>query len=467
MRRCSLRVSRTCVSGRGFRTGASSSTSACPWACFVTSGTCTRAAWIPAQSGFDYDGHADDLDLPRLLRRGRDEARIAETLDRLEPAYPPYQRLKNALATWRALAKGPPLENVPEVKKLEPGDAYDGVRQLAARLRAFGDLTVDAPVPAARYEGPLVLGVKALQERHGLTTDGTLGRETFRALNCRVESRVQQLELALERLRWLPDFAGQDVVVVDIPAFLLWAFEARKGPVLTMRVVVGKAVRHETPVFLGEMTHVTFRPFWNVPPSIARKELLPKLRGDLGYLAREDMEIVTTGEPEGPTFAPTVENLDLLEKGRLRVRQRPGTRNALGRVVFSFPNADNIYMHDTPARELFARSRRDFSHGCIRIEDPLGLARWVLRDQPVWTEERMQEAIDLPRPTRVSLTRPMPVLIFYATAFVDRAGRARFFEDIYGHDARLRDALANGYPYPRQGQSPRPQGRRSRLTIAK
>jgi L,D-transpeptidase YcbB len=403
----------------------------------------------PRSVGFDYDGHADDLDLPALLRRGRDEGRMAETLDGLEPVYPPYRRLKAALVTWSALAKGPPLEVAPEVKKLEPGDAYDGGRQLAARLRAFGDLTVDAPVPAARYEGSLVLGVKALQERHGLTTDGTLGRETFRALNCRVESRVEQLELALERLRWLPDFAGQDLVVVDIPAFLLWAFEAGKGPVLTMRVVVGKAVRHETPVFLGEMKHLIFRPFWNVPPSIARKEILPKLRGDLGYLAREDMEIVATGGPEGPTFAPTVENLDLLEKGGLRVRQRPGSRNALGRVVFSFPNSDNIYMHDTPARGLFARSRRDFSHGCIRIEDPLGLARWVLRDQPAWTGERMQEAIDLPSPTGVVLTRPVPVLIFYATAFVDREGRARFFEDIYGHDARLREALARGYPYPR------------------
>jgi murein L,D-transpeptidase YcbB/YkuD len=403
----------------------------------------------PRSVGFHSYGHTDDLDLPALLRRGRDEVQIAETLDRLEPAYPPYQRLKTALATWRALAHGPPLEVAPEMKKLEPGDAYEGTRQLGARLRAFGDLSADAPVPGVHYEGLLVLGVKALQARHGLTPDGTLGRETFRALNGSVSGRVRQLELALERLRWLPDFAGQDVVVVDIPAFLLWAFEAGKGLVLTMRVVVGKAVGHETPVFLGEMERVTFRPYWNVPPSIARKELLPKLRGDAGYLAREDMEVVATGGSGGTTFPLTLENLALLEKGRLRMRQRPGPRNALGRVVFSFPNADNIYMHDTPARELFARSRRDFSHGCIRIEDPLGLARWVLRDQPAWTEERIENALDLARPTGVSLTRPVPVLIFYATAYVDREGRARFFEDIYGHDARLQEALERGYPYAR------------------
>ena len=403
----------------------------------------------PRAAGIGYDGHADDLDLPALLLKGRDEASIAETLDRLEPALLPYRRLKSALAFWRTLSEGVPLEAAPEVKKVEPGDEYEGAAPLAARLRAFGDLPADSPLPTTRYEGSLVLGVKAFQERHGLAVDGTLGRETFRALNSSVEGRVEQLELALERLRWLPDFRGQDVVVVDIPAFRLWAFEAGRGPVLTMRVIVGTALRHQTPVFLGEMKHVTFRPFWNVPPTIARNELLPKLRGDVGYLAREDMEIVGDDDSLAGTFAPTVENLELLKEGRLRVRQRPGIRNALGRVVFSFPNETNIYMHDTPARELFARSRRDFSHGCIRLEDPLGLARWVLRDEPSWTEERMQEAIGLSKPTSARLARPIPVVIFYATAFVDREGRAHFFDDVYGHDARLREALAGGYPYPR------------------
>ena len=403
----------------------------------------------PRAAGIGYDGHADDLNLPTLLIRSRDEASIADTLDRLEPTIPPYRRLKSALAFWRTLSEGVRLEPAPEVKKVEPGEVYEGVAQLAARLRAFGDMPTDSPLPTTRYEGSLVLGVETFQERHGLAADGILGRETFRALNSSVEGRVEQLELALERLRWLPDLTGQDVVVVDIPAFRLWAFEAGRGPVLTMRVIVGRAVRHQTPVFLGAMKHVTFRPFWNVPPDIARNELLPKLRGDVGYLAREDMEIVAANNPMAGTFAPTVENLELLKQGRLRVRQRPGNHNALGRVVFSFPNETNIYMHDTPARELFARSRRDFSHGCIRLEDPLGLARWVLRDQPSWTQERIQEAIDLSQPTWARLARPIAVVIFYATAFVDRQGRAHFFDDIYGHDARLREALAGGYPYPR------------------
>ncbi len=403
----------------------------------------------PRTVAFDYDAHGDDLDLPALLRAARDEGRLAETLDRLEPQYPPYRRLKAALGPWRALAGGLPLEPAPEVKKLEPGQAYEGAPLLAARLRAFGDLPPDPPPPGSVYEGPLVDAVKRLQDRCGLVTDGTLGPETFRALNRSPASRVEQIELTLERMRWLPDLAGEEVVAVDIPAFLLWAFDAEKNPVLTMRIVVGKAAGHSTPVFLGRMRYVTFRPYWNVPPSIARKEIVPRMRRDPGYLAREDMEIVESSDEEAPTFPPTVENLDLLARGTLRVRQRPGPRNALGRVVFSFPNEDNVYMHDTPARELFARSRRDFSHGCIRLEDPLALARWLLRDQPGWTSERMGEAMDGPRPTSVRLTRPLPVVLFYATAFVDRQGRARFFEDIYGHDARLAKAIAHGYPYPR------------------
>jgi murein L,D-transpeptidase YcbB/YkuD len=402
----------------------------------------------PRTVGFAYDAHGADLDLPRLVRGARDEGTVAEAVERLEPQYPVYKRLKAGLARWTAVAKGPSLVTAPEVRKLAPGDEYDGLLPLAARLAAFGDLPPEAPAPS-RYEGPLVEAVKRLQERWGLEADGTLGRATFRALNRSPKSLVEQIELALERLRWLPDLGGRDVVAVNIPAFRLGAFEADRGPALSMRVVVGKAMGHTTPVFYAEMTYLTFRPYWSVPYRIATRELLPKIRGDLGYLDREDLELVDAADPESGTYPPTLENLDLVRRGALRLRQRPGDRNSLGRVVFSFPNEDNIYMHDTPARELFARSRRDFSHGCIRLEDPVALVRWVLRDRPEWTEERIAAALEAPRPTWVGLARPLPVVIFYATAFVDGEGRARFFEDIYGLDERLREALAHGYPYPR------------------
>jgi len=401
----------------------------------------------PRTVGFGYDGHDTDLDLPVLLRTARDERRIAETTEGLEPQYPVYKRLKAALVRWTQLAKGV-LEEAPEVRKLAPGDEYPGLGALVSRLRAFGDLAEDAVIPD-RYEGRVVDAVKSLQDRWGLTPDGALGRETFRALNRSPRSRAEQIELALERLRWLPDLGGRELVVVDIPAFLLWAFETTDAPAMTMRVIVGKALRHDTPVFYGEMKYLTFRPYWNAPYSIATKELLPKIRTDSGYLERQDLELVEVANPEARSYPPTPENLDLVKRGTLRIRQRPGPRNSLGRVVFSFPNEDNIYMHDTPARELFARSRRDFSHGCIRLEDPMGLVRWVLRRKPEWTEERINAALEQTRPTWVGLDQPIPVVLFYATAFVDSQGRQRFFDDIYGLDERLRQALAHGYPYPR------------------
>jgi murein L,D-transpeptidase YcbB/YkuD len=400
----------------------------------------------PRAAGFDFDGHPDDLDIPKLVRAARDDG-AAKVVERLEPAYPPYLRLKTALHRWRSLVAGPPLAEAPEVKKLEPGDAYDGVPQLLARLQAFGDLAGEAAATGTRYEGTLVSGVQSLQERHGLTPDGIVGRETFRALNASPASRGEQIALALERFRWLPDFGGADLVVVNIPAFRLFAHEPERGPVLTMRVVVGKAFGHQTPVFRGRMSSLTFRPYWNVPPSIARREIVPHIRRDLGYLAREDMEIVSAIDPNAGPFPASAENLALLERGsRLRVRQRPGPRNALGSVVFSFPNEANVYMHDTPAQQLFARERRDFSHGCIRLEEPLALARWVLRGRSDWTEAKIREAVGREQPTRVPLAEAIEVIVFYATALVDREGRVLFFDDVYGHDARLRETLAGSRP---------------------
>jgi murein L,D-transpeptidase YcbB/YkuD len=404
----------------------------------------------PRSAGFDYDVQAD-VDLPGLLRAARDSGRLGEEIAGLEPQMAPYRRLKAALAPWRALVKGPPLELAPEVEKLLPGSPYDGTSALAARLRAFGDLPPDAPAPGSHYDGALVEAVKRLQDRMGLATDGTLGPETFRAVNRSPGQCYRQIELALERLRWLPDLRQREFLAVDVPAFLLWAFTNVERPDLMMRVVVGKALRHDTPVFLGELRSVSFAPYWNVPPSIARNEVVPRIRRDPGYLDREGFEIVAlgSGDAPAPTFPPSAENLDLATRGKLLVRQRPGPKNALGRVKFSFPNDSNVYMHDTPSRELFARSRRDFSHGCIRLEDPAALARWVLRDLSEWPPSRIAQAMEGDRTVWASLGRGLPVVIFYATAFVDSEGRTRFFDDIYGLDARLEKALAHGYPYSR------------------
>jgi murein L,D-transpeptidase YcbB/YkuD len=251
---------------------------------------------------------------------------------------------------------------------------------------------------------------------------------------------VRQLELTLERLRWLPDVGPGPLIMVDLPAYRLWAFQHAAGGAdsaeapLEMRVVVGTAVKTETPLFVGQMRYLEFNPYWNVPRSILDKEFLPKLARNPAWLAQNDMETV----PPGASVAD-------LRAGRARVRQRPGPKNSLGAIKFVLPNPMDIYLHSTPARELFERSRRDLSHGCIRVELPAALAQFVLAGQPQWDADAIQAALQ-PGPTRrVDLARPVPVVIFYATAILDSDGGVRFVADIYGRDATLERELAARY----------------------
>lgn len=215
-----------------------------------------------------------------------------------------------------------------------------------------------------------------------------------------------------------------------------------------MNVVVGESLDHRTPIFVEQMEYVIFRPYWNPPRSIITKEIVPRARKDPGYIARQQMEIVASGADDAPALPVTPENIDKVLSGRLFVRQKPGTHNSLGLAKFIFPNSEDVYMHGTPAQSLFARARRDFSHGCIRLENPARFAEWVLRDQPEWTAERIQKAMQAERPTRVNLKEKLTVVLFYATVHVNSEDEAFFVEDIYGHDKALDAALAQGYPYP-------------------
>jgi murein L,D-transpeptidase YcbB/YkuD len=291
--------------------------------------------------------------------------------------------------------------------------------------------------------------VRRFQERHGLAADGILGKATLAALAVPPSRRVRQIELALERLRWIPELEPGPLVAVNIPAFQLWAFDAPGGkglPALTMRVVVGKSFDSRTPVFFEWMEYVVFRPYWNVPRSIVRGELLPALRRDPGALAKRDMELVRgAGEGPAPALPADETNLARLARGELGVRQRPGPRNALGLAKFIFPNEENVYLHGTPSQAAFSRPRRDLSHGCVRLEDPEAMALFVLRDRPEWTAERIRAAMNADRPQQVDLRRRMPVLLFYSTALVDVDGRVLFYEDIYGHDAVLERQLETAY----------------------
>jgi murein L,D-transpeptidase YcbB/YkuD len=377
-----------------------------------------------------------------LLQRALLEQHLAAAVDAAEPQLALYLRLKATLAEYRKLAlqQMRPLPAVSSSAAIKAGAAYAGARELGARLALLGDLSPElAGTQADTYSAELAQAVKRFQDRHGLEADGKLGRQTLAALNLPLAARVRQIELSLERLRWLPDLSGGPFIAVNLPSFRLWAFnKVDSPPVLATRVIVGKAVNTQTPLFTGTLRYIEFNPYWNVPPSILRAEIVPALLRDPEYLVKNDMEVVGAGVQH---VDPAT--LAALRAGSLRVRQRPGPRNALGAIKFALPNAMNIYLHSTPARELFARSRRDFSHGCIRVEDTVALANFVLGGQAGWTDEAVAAAMAPGANRTVQLKATMPVVIFYTTAIIDLDGRPLFPNDFYRLDAALERSLAS------------------------
>ena len=293
------------------------------------------------------------------------------------------------------------------------------------------------------YSGALVDGVRRFQSRHGLDVDGVIGRATWSELSVPPARRARQIELALERLRWLPHQIDAALLVLNIPMFELrgWDHGWMGDPAFTMKAIVGRPVT-PTPVLSGTMESVIFRPYWNVPRSILRQELLPSLRKDPGLLVREDMEIVRGEGDDADVVAATADNLDLLARGKLRLRQRPGVKNALGFIKFVLPNEEYVYLHGTPAQRLFARSRRAFSHGCVRVEDPVALAEWVFTGSGEWSRERILNTIAAPEISiKVRLPREIQVLLVYTTATAVADGSVQFRPDIYNKDAALDRAL--------------------------
>jgi murein L,D-transpeptidase YcbB/YkuD len=395
-----------------------------------------------------YRAKARDAWFVAGLREAAARDRLDALIDAAEPAFPAYARLKQVLPRYRALA-ATPVPALPALTgaraKVVPGDQYAGVPALHDLLVRLGDLPPATPRPLDdRYDDTLAAGLTRFQARHGLAQDGVLGQQTIAALNVPLAARVTQVELALERMRWLPEFAAGRAIVINVPSFQLWAFaDARDtaSATLSMPVIVGKAVKHETPIFIGEMRAVEFSPYWNVPRNILRNETLPRLTRDPGYLGREDMELVSTRGDGRVLTSVDATSLAALRVGELRVRQRPGAKNALGGVKFVLPNTMEVYLHGTPARELFERTRRDFSHGCIRVQDPGALAAFVLQGKPEWTADAIGAAMTSGRNRTVPLEASIPVVVFYTTAIVDAGGRAIFLPDVYGHDRRLLAAL--------------------------
>jgi murein L,D-transpeptidase YcbB/YkuD len=303
------------------------------------------------------------------------------------------------------------------------------------------------------YEGALADALRNFQRRHGRAPSGKIDRQTLADLNVPLTRRVQQMQLTLERWRWLPADYHAPLIVANIPEFQLRAYNQDLSVGLAMKVVVGKAYGHKTPVFSSTMSEIVFRPYWQVPQSIVQAEMIPLLRKDPdylpAYLAIGNFELTDSQGAVVETGKDAGKAVDQLQAGKLLIRQRPGPYNALGLVKFVFSNSYNVYLHDTPVVGSFAESRRDFTHGCIRLEKPANLAAWVLRGNPGWTMDRIRAAMDEPVSQRVHLAHPIPVAILYGTVVVLEDGVVHFYEDIYGHDALLQRTLAKGYPYPK------------------
>ncbi|TFG51792.1 MAG: murein L,D-transpeptidase [Gemmatimonadales bacterium] len=371
-----------------------------------------------------------------------------DILRRLEPSVLHYWLLIAALVRYQQLARDsadyilPPLP-----RRLEPGQVYAGastLRRLLRLLRDDRDSTLP-PSPDSVYAGALVEAVRRFQIRHGLTPDGVIGDSTRVRLERPFDARIRQIELTLERSRWMPRHYSAPPLVVNVPAFQLYAFtgtQSTEASLLSMNVVVGRAFKSETPLFAANMEYLVFSPAWDVPSAIAETEIKPDALKDPEYLARNRYELVRNGD----VVPPWPENIAAINDG-IRVRQTPGPHNALGEVKFVLPNDFQVYLHDTPTKALFDQSRRDASHGCIRVGDPMALARFLLRDQPEWTEEKIREVMNGGEPVRVNLRTPVPVFIVYATAIARENGDVYFYPDLYGHDAALQRALAEGYPY--------------------
>ena len=373
---------------------------------------------------------------------------VKETLAGVEPPFPGYQRTLVALQKYLVMAKQESSDPLSQVTKpVASGKEYGELGKLVKRLQFLGDLpaSVEVPEGANTYSGEVAEGVKHFQTRHGLDAQGKLGPQTITELNRPMSDRVEQLRLTLERWRWLPHNFAEPPIVVNIPEFVLRAFDAPGKPAVIMRVVVGRAMRTQTPVLEEDMKYLIFWPYWNVPPSILRSEIIPKITKDPGYLQKNNFEVATYSGQVVTDGAVSEDVLAQLRARKLMVRQKPGPKNALGLIKFIFPNDQNVYLHSTPAQSLFAESRRDFSHGCIRVEDPKALAEWVLRNNPGWTRDKVEAAFKSEKQLQVNLTREIPVLIVYGTAVAKEDGQVFFLDDIYGFDKKLANLYTQAY----------------------
>lgn len=372
----------------------------------------------------------------QTLRSGR----IREFLEAAPPQYPLYGRLREALARYRAIEAAGGWATLPDGEALKPGASDPRVPALRRRLEIEGDLAPAQAADSTLYDAEVEAAVRRFQERTGLDPDGVLGKRTTAELNVPISRRIEQLRASLERARWVIRDVEEDLLVVDIAGFKLHLF--RDGEeIWVSRVQVGKPYT-STPVFMATMTHLVFNPTWTVPPGILNNEILPAVRRDASYLAAHGMSVVRS---DGSIVDPST--IDWSSRFQYSIRQEPGPKNSLGRVKFMFPNEYFVYLHDTPSRQLFDRAERAFSHGCIRVDDPLRLAELVLAGTAGWDRAAIDRTVESTQTTTVFLKEHLTVMLLYWTAEVTRHGTVLFSPDIYDRDPAVIAGLDHPFEY--------------------
>lgn len=397
----------------------------------------------PQSLNFNFDSQKNSLAFISLILKAVKKNEISSLINKVEPSGPAYQNLKKVLFEYREKETGQSVSHLKYMASIRLDESSPQIVGIRQQLKYLGVETVSDNDASILYDQQLFNQIKKFQFHHGLKEDGIIGKNTIKALNISLPQHIQKIELALERFRWLPKIKSDSLVMVNIPAFKLWAYqknEKEEQQTLTMKVIVGKSKKRKSPVFTANMYYLEFSPYWNIPRSITIEEILPKLQKDSFYLEQHNMELVEGFHNNENAAVYTDEAIEHLRSGTLKLRQRPGRGNALGKVKFIFPNNYNVYLHDTPSRHLFNKSKRDLSHGCIRVEKPKELAQFLLKSKQGWNQNRIKQAMHLPKPKQVRLKTAVPVIIYYSTASIV-GGEIVFYNDIYNYDAKLSLAL--------------------------
>ena len=390
----------------------------------------------------------EKIEVVTMLATALAQQRIKEALLDLAPKEKIYENLRLALVECRAMAaNNTKWSIIPGGPSLKPGAMDRRVPAMRQRLAGLGDLPAQAGTGDEHFDEGLRQAVLRFQKRHGLETDGVIGARTLAALNVSPEKRLRQIALNLERLRWSFRNPGDRYIVVNIADFSLDVVE-NGSSVLTMNVIVGKPFQH-TPVFSQKLRSLVLNPSWGIPRGIAVEEIVPKVRKDPGYLAKQQIKVMRNGRSVEGTELRAIDWSRLtINNFPYELRQEPGPKNPLGRIKFVFPNQFDVYLHDSPHKGLFRQNVRAFSHGCIRIEKPVELAHYLLGADPAWSREALAEAMKSGKEQKITLPQPVAVYLIYLTAWVDDNNTLQFRDDIYGRDVTIDESLPASHISP-------------------